>query len=239
MSANNIAVIGASGGIGAELVRQLSRQTNTFVYAFSRSVTLFEAENVKTGHIDYSDEKSIENAAKLTKHTGALDLVIVATGLLHNQNLAPEKALREISAENLQHNFLVNTIGPALAAKHFIPLLNRTSTSIYAALSARVGSISDNRLGGWYSYRASKSALNMIIKTASIEAARRNKNAIVIGLHPGTVNTHLSAPFQANVPKEKLFTRTTAAKQLIDVISEIKTEDTGKVLAWDGCEISP
>ena len=122
-------------------------------------------------------------------------------------------------------------------AKHFIPLLRKQQKSVLAALSARVGSISDNNLGGWYSYRASKSALNMLLKTTSIEVARRNKTASVIGLHPGTVDTGLSKPFQANVKPEKLFTPEFAAECILKNIDKATAETSGSVFAWDGSPI--
>jgi len=133
--------------------------------------------------------------------------------------------------------FAINTIGPALVAKHFLPLLDRNRRSVFAALSARVGSISDNRLGGWYGYRASKSALNMIIKTLAIELSRRNREAICIGLHPGTVDSRLSAPFQNNVAADKLFAPDLAATQLLEVVDQVRSEQSGRLLAWNGLEI--
>jgi len=168
-----------------------------------------------------------------------LDLVIVANGILHDGELMPEKSLRDLSQEKFQHVFEVNTITPALIAKHFLPKLNKQQTSIFAALSARVGSISDNRLGGWYSYRASKAALNMVIKTASIEVKRRNKHAIIVGLHPGTVDSNLSKPFQRNVPEGDLFTPEYSANKLLDVLDNLTLEQTGKCFAFDGTEVYP
>ena len=167
------------------------------------------------------------------------NLVIVATGLLHNDNLMPEKGLRDITAKEMKKIFEVNIIGPALVAKHFIPLLPRTGKSIFAALSSRVGSISDNRLGGWHSYRASKAALNMMTKNIAIETARTHKEAAIIGLHPGTVDTNLSSPFQSNVKDGKLFSPEQFADYLLNVIDQASAADTGKILAWDGQEIEP
>jgi len=133
----------------------------------------------------------------------------------------------------------INTFIPALMAKHFIPRLNLDRQSIFAALSARVGSISDNRLGGWYAYRASKTALNMIIKNAAIETARRNKKAIIVGLHPGTVDSSLSKPFQRNVPDEKLFAPMRSAQDLLKVLDDLNPEQSGRCFAWDGQEVKP
>ena len=163
----------------------------------------------------------------------------MANGILHDEGLTPEKSLRDLSAEKFQRIFEVNTVTPALIAKHFLPKLNREQTSIFAALSARVGSISDNQLGGWYAYRASKAALNMIIKNAAIEIGRRNKQAIIVGLHPGTVDSNLSKPFQGNVADGKLFTPEYSAEKLLDVLENLSPEQTGKCFAWDGQEILP
>ena len=189
--------------------------------------------------IDYSDEKSIENAALTASQNQALDLVIVSTGILHEGAMMPEKSIKELSVEKFQRLFEVNTIVPAMIAKHFIPKLNKKKRSIFTALSARVGSISDNQLGGWYSYRASKSALNMILKNAAIETNRSNKKAIIVGLHPGTVESNLSDPFKKNVPEGKLFTPDYSAQKLLAVLSSLTIEQSGKCFAWDGKEIFP
>lgn len=178
-------------------------------------------------------------AAELAAKEKPLDLVIVANGILHDEGLMPEKALRDLSAKNFHRVYEANTITPALIAKYFLPKLNRDQPSIFAALSARVGSISDNQLGGWYAYRASKAALNMIIKNAAIEVGRRNKHAIVVGLHPGTVNSDLSKPFQSKVADGKLFTPDYSAEKLLDVLGNLSPEQTGKCFAWDGKEVLP
>lgn len=227
----NIAVIGASGAIGGAFSKLLAQKYPDAVqYAFSR-----------TGEhrIDYTSEKSIAAAAELASQNGSLDLVIVATGLLHEGEIMPEKSLKELSAEKFYRLFEVNTITPALIAKYFLPKLNRDQPSVFASLSARVGSVSDNRLGGWYAYRASKAALNMIIKSAAIETGRRNKQAIIVGLHPGTVDSALSKPFQSNVADGKLFTPDYSAGKLLDVLESLTPEQTGKCFAWDGQEVVP
>ncbi|MBX2859231.1 MAG: SDR family NAD(P)-dependent oxidoreductase [Cellvibrionaceae bacterium] len=238
MKRSRIAVIGASGALGSALVNVLGQaEHGNTLYAFSRSPAPFPAENILSGTIDYEDEMSIAKAAQQASEDGKLDMVLVTTGILHSATLWPEKALRDLSADNFQKNFLVNTVGPALVAKHFLPLLQRDKRSIFAALSARVGSISDNRLGGWYAYRASKAALNMLIKTTSIELARTRKQAILVGLHPGTVASQLSEPFQPRVPKHKLFTADFSAQQLLSVLNKLTPADSGKVFAWDGSEV--
>ena len=149
----------------------------------------------------------------------------------------PEKTWRSLNAAALAKAFRINTVGPALVAKHFLPLLARRRKSAFAVLSARVGSISDNRLGGWYAYRASKAALNMLIRTLSIELKRSNRDALCIALHPGTVDSRLSKPFQGNVPDGKLFSPDVAANHLLSVIDGVDPEQSGKLFAWDGAEI--
>ena len=221
-------IIGASGGIGAALVAALEEE-GVPVRGYARS---FVGER----HIDLEDEASIAAAAATA---GRPDLVIVATGLLHDAGKGPEKAIGDLDAAWLARNFAVNAIGPALVAKHFLPLMPREGRSVFAVLSARVGSISDNRLGGWYGYRASKAAANQIVRTLSIEDRRRNKRGIVVGLHPGTVDTGLSRPFQGNVQPGRLFTPDRAAVQLLDVIDGLGPADSGKLFDWEGKEVAP
>lgn len=237
MSNKNIAIIGASGGLGAAFVSAFADDPTNTVYGFSRSKIESHFTNVSASYIDFADEPSIQQAAEQSAQHGPLDSVIIATGMLHGSDLMPEKSLRDLSAENFQRIFMANTIGPALVAKHFFPKLRPKQRSVFAALSARVGSIGDNRLGGWYAYRAAKAALNMLIKTASIEVARRQADAIVVGLHPGTVDTPLSQPFQQRVPSDKLFSTEYSANRLIAVLNGLSTDDSGKVFAWDGSEV--
>jgi NAD(P)-dependent dehydrogenase (short-subunit alcohol dehydrogenase family) len=187
--------------------------------------------------MDLLDEASIRSAASQVSEHGPLDLVIVATGILHQDELQPEKAMRELSGENMLELFRINTVGPALVAKHFLPSMRRKGKSVFAALSARVGSIEDNRLGGWVSYRASKSALNMTLKTLAIEHARRWPESVVAALHPGTVATGLSEPFRSRVAPEQLFTPETSASHLLRVIDGLTAADSGGCYAWDGSRI--
>ena len=139
----------------------------------------------------------------------------------------------------LARQFAINAIGPALVAKHFLPMMPKAGRNVFAVLSARVGSIGDNKLGGWYGYRAAKAALNQLIRTLAIEERRRNDRSIVVGLHPGTVDTALSKPFQANVRADQLFTAPRAAVQLLDVIDGLKAPDSGKLFDWEGKEVAP
>ncbi len=229
MSAKQAVVIGASGGIGAALVEAL-RDEDIATRGFARSFA-------GADHIDLEDEASI--AAAAASLSTAPDLVIVATGLLHAGERGPEKSIAHLDPAWLHRQFAVNAIGPALVAKHFLPLMPRTGRTVFAALSARVGSISDNRLGGWYGYRASKAALNQLVRTASVEEKRRNDRSIVVALHPGTVDTALSRPFQANVQAGRLFDAGRAAVQLLDVIDGLRVIDSGKLFDWEGKEVSP
>ncbi|WP_298809080.1 SDR family NAD(P)-dependent oxidoreductase [uncultured Sphingomonas sp.] len=219
-------VIGASGGIGAALVEALDDE-DVRTLPFARS---FSGER----HLDLEDEASIAAAAA---RADSPDLVIVATGLLHDADHGPEKAIRELDPAWLAHQFAVNAIGPALVAKHFLPIMPRSGRSVLAFLSARVGSITDNRLGGWYGYRASKAALNQLVRTLAIEDKRRNDRGLVVALHPGTVDTALSQPFRQS--GRDLFKPDRAAVQLLDVIDGLKVTDSGRHFAWDGSEIAP
>ena len=222
-------VIGASGGIGAALVRALAEE-DVPVRGFARSFT---------GHdrLDLTDEASI--AAAAASVTAAPDLVVVTTGLLHEGERGPEKSMTALDPDWLMRQYAVNAIGPALVAKHFLPLMPRAGRCVFAVLSARVGSIGDNKLGGWYGYRAAKAALNQFIRTLAIEERRRNDRAIVVGLHPGTVDSALSKPFQTNLAPGSLLAPERAAMQLLDVIDGLKAPDSGRLFGWDGAEISP
>ncbi|MEQ8651288.1 MAG: SDR family NAD(P)-dependent oxidoreductase [Kiloniellales bacterium] len=232
-----VALIGASGGIGSALADSLeSCSSVSRVIRLSRKPDSLSDDRLA---LDLEDEASIAAAAKAIKSTvGDLHLVIVASGLLHRgEGLQPEKTWRNLSAAPLEAAFRINTIGPALVAKHFLPLLARERKTAFAALSARVGSITDNELGGWYAYRASKAALNMLIKTLAIELARRNPDAVCVGLHPGTVDSALSKPFQRGVPAKQLFSPQRSARHLLQVLDGLQPDDSGGLFAWDGQRI--
>ena len=214
-------VIGAGGGIGAALADALEEE-GVAVRRLARA------------DLELTDEAGIAAAAAAS---GSPELVIVATGLLHDGERGPEKAIGELDPAWLARQFAVNTIGPALVAKHFLPRMPKKGRSVLAFLSARVGSISDNRLGGWYGYRASKAALNQLVRTLAVEERRRNDRGIVVGLHPGTVDTKLSAPFRQS--GRDLFRPDRAAVQLLDVVDGLRPVDSGKLFAWDGSEIAP
>ena len=236
----NVAVVGASGGIGGALVADLQRcQAVSQVFRLSRSRLRPENSKDVCLHLDLENEETIADAAAaIERSAGELHLVIVATGVLHEgDGLQPEKTWRSLTGPAMETVFRLNTIGPALVAKHFLPLLAKDRKSVFSAISARVGSIEDNHLGGWYGYRASKAALNMVIKTLSIELARRNGNALCVGLHPGTVDTVLSKPFQSGVPETKLFTAARSARHLLTVLENLAPENSGCLYAWDGSQI--
>ncbi|MGB7084044.1 MAG: SDR family NAD(P)-dependent oxidoreductase, partial [Phormidesmis sp.] len=215
-SSVNALVVGATQGIGLEFVKQLlnvsqisylfatyrSKETATELFALAAQ----HPERLHCVAMDLSEEATIASGIETIQTTAsALHIVINCVGLLHDNQQQPEKALRQLNADHLLNYFQVNSIGPVLLAKHLMPLLKHKSPSLFATISAKVGSIGDNRLGGWYGYRASKAALNMFLKTAAIEYRRRSPHTILVMLHPGTTDTQLSKPFQRGVPPEKLF----------------------------------
>ncbi len=230
-----VIIFGASGGIGRALTQHLaeSSQVDT-IHALSRSGTAHSHDKVHPMQVDITDEASLMRAAETLKDHGPLDIIIITSGLLHGPDISPEKSLRDLSFQSLEQSFRANCFGPAMTAKIFMPMMRRDRRAVFAALSARVSSISDNRLGGWHAYRASKSALNMMLKNIAIEYARRYKHLIVLGLHPGTVDTALSKPFQRNVPDGQLFTPDYSAQKLLTVINNARVEDSGNLIAWDG-----
>lgn len=226
------AVFGASGGIGAALVAHLAGRAGVErVFALSRRPGPGAGKVVPLA-FDLRDEASIAAAAQAM---GALDLAIVATGALTLPGGAgPERSWRALDPAAMAQAFAINAIGPALVARHVLPQMRRDARAVFAALSARVGSISDNRLGGWHSYRASKAALNMLVRNFAIELARTHPEAICVALHPGTVATGLSAPFQRNVPPGQLLEPETSARHLLGVIERLGPGDSGGFFAWDG-----
>lgn len=217
-------VFGAHGGLGAALVKAL-HDARRFeqVLALGRRTT---------PAVDLLDEASLEHAAAWAAGSGSLRLVIDATGFLHDASQLPEKSLRQVDAKNLARCFALNAIGPALIMKHVLPRLPRCGRAVFATLSARVGSIGDNRIGGWYGYRASKAALNQLVRTAAIELARRSPEALCVALHPGTVATALSAPFVAN--RSAVLSPAAAAAHLLTVIDGLTVADTGGFFDWRG-----
>ena len=231
MGESSAMIFGARGGIGAALADALEQDPN-----YAQVIRLHRESNPL---LDIMDEASIAAAAAALAGTyPPISMVIVATGVLHSTQKGPEKSLRELDPDWMMENFRINAVGPALVAKHFLPIMAKQGPICFAALSARVGSISDNRLGGWHSYRASKSALNMFIRNIAIEWQRKNPQSIVVGLHPGTVETALSAPFKGN-PAHERFTPARAAGQMLNVLHGLKPEQSGQIFAYDGSLVAP
>ncbi|MBI0425029.1 SDR family oxidoreductase [Psychrobacter sp. NG27] len=243
-------IIGGTGGIGQAMVQQLVQQTadrpsnqshRTQVFAtYHRNEPNIEAENLHWLPMNVSDEDSIEQAANTIKQTvGHVDWVINCVGLLHTETAQPEKALRQMDTEFFLKNMQINALASLLIAKHIKPLLAKANRSanhpaIFATVSARVGSITDNQLGGWYSYRMSKAALNMGMKNLSIEWSRSLKDVCVVVMQPGTVNTQLSAPFQGNVAEGHLFSPAYSAECLLEVLSGMTVAQSGSFVDWAG-----
>ena len=233
-------IFGASGGIGRALTQALiASGTYDRVWAGSRAAAALPAALPGASPFAFSltDEASIAAAAQTIGDHGPVHLVIIATGILHDGALQPEKSWRALDPAAMAQVYAINTIGPALIAKHILPLFPRAERAVFAALSARVSSIADNRLGGWHSYRASKAALNMLIANFALELARTRPQAIAVGLHPGTVDSPLSTPFQTAVAPDKLFTPATSAAHLLRVIEHLTPANSGQLLAWDGAQI--
>lgn len=210
-------VIGASGGIGAALLDGLRARGG-----FRAVVGLSRAD------LDLRDDTSIARAANHVAGIGAPALILVATGMLHGPGVQPEKTIRALDGDAMAASFAVNAIGPALILRHFLPLMPRDRRAVFAVLSAKVGSIADNRLGGWYSYRASKAALNQIIRTASVELRRSHPRAICVAFHPGTVATGLSDGFAKTGLQVQ--TPSAAAAALLDSIDRLDVADSGAFL---------
>jgi len=233
-------IVGASGGIGGAFVRHLAGDPRCGeIHALSRSGNAPEGAKIRSAHMDFEDPASIPAALTPIAADGPVHLVIVASGILHGEDFGPEKTWRHLDAASMAKLFAVNTTGPALVASALLDALPHEGKSVFAALSARVGSVSDNRLGGWHAYRASKAALNQIIRTCSIELARKRRDALIVGLHPGTVETGLSEPFRGNVPDGKLFTPDYSAGCLLKVIDTLTPKASGRCFDWQGEEVLP
>ena len=231
-------LFGAGGGIGAALGAALAADPGyDEVWLGARSALPEPASpHIRTFRFDSDDEPSLAAAAALIG--GELDLVFVATGLLHREGLPlPEKSLRSLDPAAMAELYRANAIGPAMIAKHFLPLLPRSRRAVFAVLSARVGSIGDNRLGGWHSYRAAKAALNMLVANVAIELKRSNPQVVVAALHPGTVDTPLSRPFQRGLPEGQVQSADDAAQALLATLDNLTPEQSGGLYAWDGTRL--
>lgn len=227
-------VVGATGGVGKAIAGQLAASGERVWATGRRELPDVAGPGVERLLLDAADE---EQVAALCRDIDTLDRVIVATGLLHTDAHGPEKSIRQFDPAFFAQNMAANTLPAMLLAKHTQSLLRRSEAPVFAALSARVGSIGDNRLGGWYSYRASKAALNMLIRCLAIEWKRVMPASVVVALHPGTVDTPLSEPFQGNVDPDKLFTPTFSAQRLLTVLDALGPEDSGGQFAWDGTRV--
>ncbi len=234
-------IIGGNGGVGREFVQQLqsSGQVESIVATHRSPIsTEFQHPKVTWVQVDVREEATIEALAKYLKEASVKpNLIINCIGILHTSEFGPEKTWRHLNAQTMHDVFAINAFAVALLGKHLISLMPRQGRSVFASLSARVGSIEDNRLGGWYSYRASKTAHNMFVKTLSIEAWRKHPELAIVSLHPGTVDTALSEPFTARYDPNKLFTATRSVNELSSVISNVTAKDTGGFFAWDGQSI--
>lgn len=239
-----VLVCGASRGIGLALCAALLAKPQVArVWAVARQAgQSAELQRLAGQHpgrlrwrdLDIADEAALQAfAAELRDVMPHLHLLLNCVGVLQEGPVHAEKSLAQVDLAGLQASFLRNAFAPLLLLKHLLPLLRGRHPCQVAMLSARVGSIADNRLGGWYSYRASKAALNQLLHTASIELARLNPNACVLSLHPGTTDTELSRPFQANVPNERLFSPAFVAARLLAVLASKTPADSGSFRAWD------
>ena len=229
-----LALVVGSGGIGKQLATDLSNSFNDLDVILCGRTKAHES----FWELDIENDNSlIDLKNRIKSHPDNLRLVINATGRLHSETLNPEKRLQHISKENLIQSFSINAFAPILLAKNIEEFIPKDSSFNFASISARVGSIGDNKTGGWYSYRAAKSAQNQLLKSLSIEWRRKFPKLIITLLHPGTVNTNLSKPFQKFVPENKLFSTERASKYLIDLLINQRPEDSGKFFAWDGLEI--
>lgn len=234
---NNVLIVGASGGIASALIEQYCNE-GAQVFAVSRApaADVLQSENVSYHQLAEQNDKAISDFVKqLAKQDVTLTTVVITTGFLHRDSdgIHPEKRLEDVSEHALAAYFETNSIIPALWLKHLVNIMSKEGSTL-VCLSARVGSISDNGLGGWYGYRASKAALNMLVKTASVEYKRRLKDVMLVCYHPGTVDTDLSKPFQKNVAAKKLFTAAFTAKQLIHHLSVLNRDQACHFIDWNG-----
>ncbi|RXS41483.1 SDR family NAD(P)-dependent oxidoreductase [Idiomarina sp. 29L] len=232
-------ILGAGGGLGKALTNALTAEyPEETIVTVSRQALETPGERIQRIQVrDYSEDALNTLVDDFQSQGLKLAGLISTIGMLHDDDTFPEKKLGDLKEDNLRKLFDVNAIQPILALKSFSSVLDRKHTKFWVQLSAKVGSIEDNYLGGWYAYRASKAALNMLLKTASIELKRTHKRLVVAAIHPGTTDTVLSKPFQSRIPDEKLYTPELSAKRIIKVIKEIQPENTGKLWHWDGTEL--
>ncbi|MBE9060812.1 SDR family NAD(P)-dependent oxidoreductase [cf. Phormidesmis sp. LEGE 11477] len=251
----NALVVGATQGIGLAFTQQLlaDDRIRHLFGTYRSEQTAEELRKLASQYpsrlhlirMDIAHEEQIEKGLVAVKeilqggsaNAPNLHLAINCVGLLHSEQQQPEKALRQLNSENLLTYFQINSVGPALLAKHLLGLFRHAEPSIFATISAKIGSIGDNRIGGWYGYRASKAALNMFLKTAAIEYSRRSPKTIIVMLHPGTTDTRLSKPFQRGVSPEKLFSTERTVTQLLSVLEKVTIKESGEFFSWDGSRL--
>ena len=236
-------IIGANSAIAQSIAAQLADDKDTGLILVSRDLNAYSAlvnDNAVNITVEDYQSTAIELAVKqVAKHnTAPITQVFICHGVLHTDKFQPEKCLEDFSAESFQQVMAVNALTPITWIQKLTPILSGKIDCKITVFSARVGSISDNRLGGWYSYRASKAALNMMLKTAAVELARRAKNIKLISFHPGTTDTPLSKPFQKNVPANKLFTSDFVAKQLLSIVETSEIDGQASYLDWQGKTIN-
>jgi NAD(P)-dependent dehydrogenase (short-subunit alcohol dehydrogenase family) len=237
-----VLVAGASGGIGHALSEQVTRRfPDAALVRLARDTESLQPLTKPTLDVgfDIGSEQAIREAVALLPESQPVDWILVATGWLHDEQRLPEKSYKGLEADNLLYAYRINAVGPALLVKHLLPRMERGFPGRIGVLSARVGSISDNRLGGWHAYRASKAALNMLIRNYAIELARTMPSVAIVGLQPGTTDTALSAPFQRNVPPGQLQTTTFTAQQLIEVMTRLDCQDSGGLFDFEGLSFDP
>lgn len=232
-------VFGAAGGLGRALTAELKQKyPQQRLFAVSRKPVIERIAGVQYMTLgDYKEQSLARWAADMKQRGEVIEGVISTLGMLHDSQTSPEKQLADINSEDLSKLFHVNTVIPLLILKHTAPLFDRKEKGFFVQLSAKVGSIEDNYLGGWYSYRGSKAALNMLLKTASIELKRSHKDMVIAAIHPGTTDTELSKPFQKRIPKGKLYSPEQSAERIVDVIGRLTPKDSGGLFHWDGSQL--
>lgn len=229
-----ILVVGANGGIGLAILHAL-RARYPAAELFGTWHSNHPASSICSWYqLDASNDLQV---AALAKRFDRIDWIINAVGFLHSESAGPEKTVRDFEPEFFMQNIRLNTLPTLLLAKYFMPLVKSSKAAVFATISAKVGSIEDNRLGGWVSYRSSKAALNMAIKTISIEWQRKCPEVCVVALHPGTTDTALSQPFHSNVPSKSLFSAEQTAAYLLERLESLDPQQTGKFYAFDGEEL--
>ncbi|MED5510057.1 MAG: SDR family NAD(P)-dependent oxidoreductase [Pseudomonadota bacterium] len=232
---NSSLIIGSNSHIARAILRRIQEaEPSEKIIAVSRGQQPTELEGVDWYQSDYSEPSIAELVKRFTDSALTFNRVFVCLGILHDQKVSPEKRLEELNSDAIQHVFQINAITPSLWLKHLLPLLKQSIRCKVTIFSARVGSIGDNHLGGWYSYRASKAALNMLLKSTAIEYARRAPNVKLLAFHPGTTDTPLSRPFSKQVPEHKLFQPDFVAEQLLKILEQLEPDGELSFLDWQG-----